>query len=232
MSSMRLVSAGSRAVNVASNTPRLASRSFPRRTASTSASPSSVTGGAPSPPPPPSRPYARTRPALPVVRSFYRPAILLSLALTLGTWSAFTLHATNKERLSSSVVKNIVDHIRQDRDIERLMGDNVQLERSTYLLGDPWIRGNINMMQGRVDIKFRLKGQKGVYILLPKRLLEELNCECLPLPQTRARPTSPQSEGLRQSPLRRCDFWSCSTRPKILSLFLNLFSTASKATSQ
>ncbi|PWN91945.1 DUF1783-domain-containing protein [Acaromyces ingoldii] len=110
--------------------------------------------------PPPSRPFARTRPPLPVVRSFYRPAIVLSLLLTLGTWSAFTLHATNKERLSSSVVKNILDRIRQDDDIERLMGTGVQLERSTYLMGDPWIRGNINMMQGRVDIKFRLKGQK------------------------------------------------------------------------
>ena len=29
------------------------------------------------------------------------------------------------------------------------------------VLGDPWISGTVNIMQGRVDLKFRVKGDKG-----------------------------------------------------------------------
>ncbi len=29
------------------------------------------------------------------------------------------------------------------------------------VLGDPWISGNVNTMQGRVDLKFRVKGDQG-----------------------------------------------------------------------
>lgn len=31
------------------------------------------------------------------------------------------------------------------------------------VLGDPWITGKVNLMQGRVDLKFRVKGDNGVY---------------------------------------------------------------------
>lgn len=29
--------------------------------------------------------------------------------------------------------------------------------------GEPWISGNVNLPQGKVDLKFRIKGDKGTF---------------------------------------------------------------------
>lgn len=108
---------------------------------------------------PASRPFARHKPDLPQPKSYKTPAFLLIL-FSLITWSAFTAHATNRERLSSAVLKNVVDKIRESEQVRAEMGDDVNLKRETILAGDPWIRGSVNMMQGRVDMSFKLKGSK------------------------------------------------------------------------
>ena len=41
------------------------------------------------------------------------------------------------------------------------MGDALRL-----VLGDPWVSGNVNTMQGRVDLSFRVTGDKRTYRLL------------------------------------------------------------------
>jgi cytochrome c oxidase assembly factor 1 len=108
---------------------------------------------------PASRPFARHRPDLPQPKSYKTPAILLIL-FSLITWSAFTAHATNRERLSSAVLKNVVDKIRESEKVREAMGEDVNMKRETILAGDPWVRGSVNMMQGRVDMSFKLKGSR------------------------------------------------------------------------
>lgn len=94
-------------------------------------------------PNPASRPFARHRPDLPQPKSYRLPMTLLVLFSAI-TWSAFTAHATNRERLSSSVLKNIVDKIRDSPEVCQAMGDDVHLRRESWLAGDPWIRGSVS----------------------------------------------------------------------------------------
>lgn len=92
---------------------------------------------------PASRPYARHRPALPQPRSFKVPALLFIL-FSLTSWTAFTVHATNRERLSSSVLKNVMEKIKDDERVQTKLGDGVQLKREMMLAGDPWIDGSVS----------------------------------------------------------------------------------------
>ncbi|UZJ52860.1 hypothetical protein CBS101457_002180 [Exobasidium rhododendri] len=108
---------------------------------------------------PASRPYARHRPVLPNPRSFKVPALFFIL-FSLSSWTAFTLHATNRERLASSVLKNVMEKIKDDERVQTQLGENVQLKREALLAGDPWINGSVNMMQGKVDMSFRVKGSR------------------------------------------------------------------------
>lgn len=104
----------------------------------------SVSSGSPTPiVNPASRPYARHRPTLPKPKSYKLPGALLVL-FSVATWSAFTLHATNRERLSSSVLKNVLDRIETSPQVQRAMGDDVSLKKETFLAGDAWIRGSVS----------------------------------------------------------------------------------------
>lgn len=105
-------------------------------TASTSVDPLNVSN-------PASRPYARHRPGLPNPKSYKVPAIGIIL-FSIISWSAFTLHATNRERLSSSVLKNVMEKIKDDDVVQSKLGDAIGLERKMILAGDPWINGSVS----------------------------------------------------------------------------------------
>lgn len=114
---------------------------------------------------PASRPHARHRPELPHPRSYRAPALLLILFSVL-TWSAFTAHATNRERLSSSVLKSVVDKIRDSDRVRGVMGEDVGMKREMILGGDPWIRGSVSVCAAReraydlkADLAHRQTGQ-------------------------------------------------------------------------
>ncbi|KAF8447308.1 cytochrome oxidase complex assembly protein 1-domain-containing protein [Boletus edulis BED1] len=130
----------------------------------------------PRPPPPteepptetfsaPSKPklyYTRPPPrdGLPQIQKRW-PFILAFAALGVSGWAAFLLVAMNQERLSSSVVRQILKAAREDKALQAAMGDAIRFEPTWYLNGDPWISGSINLPQGNVDVSFRLKGHKG-----------------------------------------------------------------------
>jgi len=59
------------------------------------------------------------------------------------------------------VVRQILVNLRESDDVLEALGSGVRPEPAWYLNGDPWIDGAINMMQGNVDISFRVKGSKG-----------------------------------------------------------------------
>lgn len=128
-----------------------------RASHASSTSSSSSAASAPSPLPPAasspkdnpaSRPYARHRPQLPQPASYRLPVALL-LGFSLVSWSAFTLHATNRERLSSSVLKNVMDRIKTSPSVAHTMGDDVNLKRELILAGDAWIRGSVRARRRR-----------------------------------------------------------------------------------
>ncbi|KIJ16657.1 hypothetical protein PAXINDRAFT_168170 [Paxillus involutus ATCC 200175] len=89
------------------------------------------------------------------------PYILAFAALGVSGWAAFLLVAMNQERLSSSVVKQILQTVRENGDLKNALGDALRFEPIWYLNGDPWISGSINLPQGNVDLSFRLKGHRG-----------------------------------------------------------------------
>ncbi|KAG9308390.1 cytochrome oxidase complex assembly protein 1-domain-containing protein [Chiua virens] len=89
------------------------------------------------------------------------PFILAFAALGVSGWAAFLLVAMNQERLSSSVVRQILQTAREDKGLQAALGDAIRFEPTWYLNGDPWINGSINLPQGNVDVSFRLKGHRG-----------------------------------------------------------------------
>ncbi|KAL7423376.1 cytochrome oxidase assembly protein 1 [Cryptotrichosporon argae] len=106
----------------------------------------------------PSRPrlvYERPR-DLPLLRVGH----VALAALGLGSWALFVLHATNNERLSSSVLRQVLFQLRNSPDVVALLGGSARLGDNWWGFGEPWISGGINLMQGRVDLKFRIQGAR------------------------------------------------------------------------
>ncbi|EPQ57790.1 DUF1783-domain-containing protein [Gloeophyllum trabeum ATCC 11539] len=114
----------------------------------------------------PSRPaqyYARPNAPqrdLPSIKSRW-PLVLVASALGVTAWAAFYLYATNQEKLSSSVMKQIMNMVKDDPELREVLGEAIRPEPKWYLNGDPWIEGVINVLQGHCDVSFRLKGHKG-----------------------------------------------------------------------
>lgn len=111
-------------------------------------------------PPPPasrdaSRPYARGRQELPPLQSSSNRLLALFgiVGGTLASWALFTAHATNRERLGSSVLRAALDRVREDGDVREQLGasrdpdgeGNIKLERSAWLFGDAWIGGSVSV---------------------------------------------------------------------------------------
>ncbi|SJX60311.1 uncharacterized protein SRS1_11625 [Sporisorium reilianum f. sp. reilianum] len=133
----------------------------------------------PPPPPPPAQPSSSTaaparsnvsaRPTL--IRSKplphvpnTLPALAAFTIAALASWAAFTLYATNKEKLSSSIFKSIVSQVKHSPQVSALFssspeGAMVVLKRETLLGGTPKVNGAVNMMQGRVDLSFKIHAQ-------------------------------------------------------------------------
>lgn len=60
-------------------------------------------------------------------------------------WAAFLLVAMNQERLSSSVIRQILQTAREDRALQGALGDAIRFEPTWYLNGDPWITGSVRV---------------------------------------------------------------------------------------
>ncbi|KAF8607570.1 DUF1783-domain-containing protein [Ceratobasidium sp. AG-I] len=125
----------------------------------------------PGPPPPepvtfdaPSRPRpVQDRPQpkeLPVIRS-RAPAILALGILGVSAWAGFILYATNQERLASSVVRQVITQLRASPEVAAQLGRGVVAEPTWWMIGQPYVDGAVNLLQGKVDISLRVKGSNG-----------------------------------------------------------------------
>jgi len=70
-------------------------------------------------------------------------------------------YAANQERLSSSAMRRVLGELRESADVRAVLGDAVRPEAAWYLNGSPWVHGSVKMLQGNIDISFRVKGHKG-----------------------------------------------------------------------
>ncbi|KAK7693934.1 hypothetical protein QCA50_003508 [Cerrena zonata] len=112
----------------------------------------------------PSKPreyYTRPKPrALPPLQKKW-PIILALSVFGTGAWAAFYAYAANQERLSSSVYKQVLKTIKENPELQAVIGDALRPEPTWWLNGDPWISGGIHLLQGNVDLSFRVKGSEG-----------------------------------------------------------------------
>jgi len=109
----------------------------------------------------PSRPrlvHSRPQPKqdLPIVKRRL-PLVAGAVCIGLASWGAFLLYATNLERASSSVTRQVIFNVKNNPVVQTLLGAPVSLP-SHALLSEPWISGSINMPAGNVDMSFRVKG--------------------------------------------------------------------------
>ena len=64
----------------------------------------------------------------------------------LAAWGTFLAYTTNQERLSSSVVRQILVNLREDDSVVNALGDSIRPEPAWYLNGDPWIDGAVRCL--------------------------------------------------------------------------------------
>ncbi|GAA6059779.1 hypothetical protein JCM10212_003674 [Sporobolomyces blumeae] len=94
---------------------------------------------------------------LPELKS--RTPLYLSLfVLAAVCWGAFLAYATNAERANSSVVRSLLFQLRSWPAVKEFLGEGVKIEP---VFGEiERIKGNINMLAGRIDVQFRVRGSK------------------------------------------------------------------------
>lgn len=138
---------------------------------------SSTPSSSSSPSPPLTRRPATTQeqrplPTLPSRRPVYIGLILFSLI----SWTAFTLYAMNIERSSSSAFRSVLATVKEDERVRSLLGEDemgkmgVREEKKWWAGGRVWVKGTVNMMQGRIDISFRIKGPGSEYSIEEEKL--------------------------------------------------------------
>jgi len=78
------------------------------------------------------------------------PLIALLTALGLSAWGAFILYATNLERLSSSVVRQLSSNLKTMASVKEVLGEGVKPEGKWWLGGEPWIDGAVRIARNDV----------------------------------------------------------------------------------
>lgn len=73
--------------------------------------------------------------------------ILLALSIAgVSVWGAFFAYATNQEKLTSSVVKQILFVLRDSPELVEVLGERIRFEPTWWLNGDPWITGSVSVI--------------------------------------------------------------------------------------
>lgn len=72
------------------------------------------------------------------------PLITAFVAVGLVGWAAFLLVVTNQEKLSSSVVRQIMRTVKDSRELREMLGEAIRPQPEWWLNGDPWIEGSVS----------------------------------------------------------------------------------------
>ena len=60
-------------------------------------------------------------------------------------------------------MRRVLSELRESEDVRAVLGDAVRPEPTWYLNGSPWVSGSVKMLQGNIDVSFRVKGHKGTH---------------------------------------------------------------------
>jgi len=58
-------------------------------------------------------------------------------------------------------MRRVLSELRDSEDVRAVLGDAVRPEPTWYLNGSPWVSGSVKMLQGNIDVSFRVKGHRG-----------------------------------------------------------------------
>ncbi|KAJ7785892.1 cytochrome oxidase complex assembly protein 1-domain-containing protein [Mycena metata] len=116
-----------------------------------------ASGGAP-----PQSVYSNFKPhrQLPKIEKRW-PAMLGIAVVVMSGWGAFLTYVTNETKVTSSVVKQILRTIKEDPQLLETMGMAIRPQPEWWLNGYPIIHGQVNQIQGNIDVSFRIKGSLG-----------------------------------------------------------------------
>jgi len=81
--------------------------------------------------------------------------------VVLTGWAAFLTYVTNETKVTSSVVKQILRTLKSDPQLAETLGLALRPQPEWWLNGYPIIHGQINQLQGNIDLSFRIKGSLG-----------------------------------------------------------------------
>jgi cytochrome c oxidase assembly factor 1 len=84
------------------------------------------------------------------LRTWLKTLPLFILAITLSSLAIF-----NYQKSSSSTVTSILYALRTNPQARELLGDEIYFASKV-----PWIRGELNQLHGRIDVRFWVKGTK------------------------------------------------------------------------
>jgi len=63
--------------------------------------------------------------------------------LGLGGWAAFMTYITNREMITSSVVRQIMRSVREDTNLREALGEVIRPQPEWWLNGDPKMNGRV-----------------------------------------------------------------------------------------
>ncbi|KAJ7275437.1 cytochrome oxidase complex assembly protein 1-domain-containing protein [Mycena haematopus] len=106
--------------------------------------------------------YSNFRPHRPLPQIEKRwPTFLGIGVIVLTSWAGFLTYVTNETKVTSSVVKQILRTIKADPQLLETLGFAIRPQPEWWLNGYPIIHGQINQLQGNIDVRFRIKGSQG-----------------------------------------------------------------------
>lgn len=88
-----------------------------------------------------------------------KPIYVASFVIISCIWATFIYFSTNAEKANSSVVKAILFELRNNPRIQTALGDSIKPLRDDFF-GQLWVGGQISLMQGSVDVAFRVIGSE------------------------------------------------------------------------
>ena len=66
-------------------------------------------------------------------------------AVGIAAWGLFMLVVTNQEKISSSIVTQIMRSVRSDPQMKLMLGEAIRPQPEWWLNGDPLINGNVSV---------------------------------------------------------------------------------------
>ncbi|PLW41210.1 hypothetical protein PCASD_10143 [Puccinia coronata f. sp. avenae] len=87
------------------------------------------------------------------------PLYVGSFLVIASVWAGFIYFSTNAEKANSSIVKAVLFELRSNPAVSDALGDTIKPEKDD-MFGQLWVDGQINLMQGSVDVAFRVSGSE------------------------------------------------------------------------